>query len=85
MQLLAKADTYVNQQGAVFDKTITSSEQHHNNSLHKKCAICVLGNLEHCGSDLSSELRQVIDLWSKLPDEVRHPIIALLETYKNQS
>ena len=85
VQLLAKTDTCENHQDAIFDRTITTSEQHHNNSLHKKCAICVLRNLEHGESDLSSELRQVVDLWPKLPEHIRRSITTLVEAYKNRS
>ncbi len=84
VQLLAKADTYENPQGAIFDKTITSSEQNSNNSLHKKCAICVLRDLELGGSDVSAELREVLILWPELPEDVRRSIITLLEAYRSQ-
>ena len=36
VQLLAKTDTWENHQDAIFDRTIATSEQHHNKSLHKR-------------------------------------------------
>jgi len=74
-QKLAKTDTYKNHKKGNLNKTNTSSEQDHNNSLHKKCTICVHRNKE------DSDLFRIVGVWPKLPEYVKELIMALTETY----
>ena len=77
-QKLAKSDTYKNHNNINLNKTSTSSEQDHNTSLHKKCAICVHQNLRLNESDLESELLELISVWPKLPGHIKSSIRALI-------
>ena len=80
-QKLAKTDTYKNRQNSNLNKTSTSSEQDYDNSLHKKCAICVHQNFAAKGN-LPSELIELIRLWPKLPTHIKQSIRELIKKPK---
>jgi hypothetical protein len=69
-QKLANSNTYKNQKNSHLNKTSTSSEQDHNTSLHKKCAIFAHQNLQLSDLDLPSELQTLISAWPRLPEHM---------------
>ena len=77
-----KLNTYKDCKINNLNKTSTSSEQDHNTSLHKKCVICMYKNLYLNESIPSSELLELIQVWVKLPEQVKTDIGLLTEPYE---
>jgi hypothetical protein len=82
-QKLAKTDTYKNRKNSNLNKTSASSEQEHNTSLHKKCAICVHQNSKG-GDDLPLELTKLIHLWPKLPAHIKKSVRELTRNLRQE-
>ena len=84
-QKLAKSNTCKNHKNSNLNKTSTSSEQDNNTSLHKKCAIRVHHNLYLNESNPFPKLLELIQVWAKLPEQVKTDIGLLAEPYRHET